>query len=254
MEGRPATSPSGWVVSPPGPKPSGREVHVWRVDLDSPGRAENTSIDLLSPDERERAARFRSDVDRRRFVLARRALRTIVAGAAGVAPADIVFGVGAWGKPFLEEPAPARHLEFNLTHSADLGLVALAWNRAVGIDVERIQPVKELDDIVAARFSAFERSAFERMAPGDRLKAFFMLWVSKEAYLKGSGEGMSRSLDLFDVALHDDGTIELLEVRDRPDDTARWTLTRLDAGDRFAAALAVAERHWPPRLWQWADA
>jgi len=219
------------------------EVHLWRVFISGAAASEAAAAGTLSEDERARASRFRFAADRDRFVASHAALRRILASYLGAAPASLVFGAGTHGKPFLDAPAHGRSLRFSLSHSGDLALVAVSLEREVGVDVERVRPRADLEGFTARYFSPRERDALARVPPGDRLRAFLEIWTLKEAYLKACGDGLARALDAFDVTV-DEAPSRLAAVRDRPGEEARWTLQRVEAGEDFAAALAVAGRGW----------
>ena len=215
------------------------KVQVWRVALDRVPASDSAVMTALSAAERERANGFRFDADRDRFVRSHTALRMILASYLHAAPEELVFRAGANGKPFLDCPADSVALHFNLSHSGNLALVAVARGREVGVDIERVRPVNDMAGIAARFFSPFERQALDRVAPEQRLRAFFATWVLKEAYLKACGDGLVRRLEDFDVATGDDKLPRLLSVRDRDGEESRWTLSSIDPGESYAAALAV---------------
>ena len=224
------------------------EVHVWRVPLDAFAQCDLSSLSEL---ERQRASRFRFEADRRRLVGSHAALRGILATYLDAPPATLLFAEGAHGKPFLLGPAHGRNLRFSLSHSGDLALVAASRGREVGVDLERVRPIKDFVDVADRFFSPAERHALARLAPDDRQRAFLAAWVLKEAYLKACGEGLMRNLGAFDVTIGDEEQPRLLAVRDRVGDEARWSLRRLDPGEGFVAALAVEGRAWRLRHWVW---
>jgi 4'-phosphopantetheinyl transferase len=233
--------PDGWTAQAARVELRSDEVHVWRVDIGE--RGSTGSIAALSEGERARAARFRFDADRDRFVASHAALRAILASYLDVAPASLEFGEGTHGKPFLAAPADGRLLRFSLSHSGELALVAVTLGREVGVDVERVRPLDDLDGLVARYLSPPEREALSRVAADDRLRAFFEIWTLKEAYLKACGDGLLRELDAFDVTVGD-AQPRLLAVRDRPGDEVRWALRRLTPRGGYTAALAVPESGW----------
>ncbi len=219
--------------------PGAGEVVVHRVPL-AACRDERTYLEtLLSDGERRRADRFRFAADRDRFVVARARLRLVLAGYGAGAPERIRFAYGRWGKP--ELPA-ARDLRFNLSHAGDLALIAVAWRREVGVDLERLDPERRLDDVARRFFSDAERRALDRLPGSDRAIASLRCWCRKEAYLKACGDGLARPLDSFDVAVGEPVAprVSLLRAT-RPDagETARWDLRDLDVGAGYVAAVAL---------------
>ncbi len=212
----------------------GDEVHVWRVDLD--GVPEGAVASSLSADERERAGRFRFERDRRRFVVARGVLRRLLGRYLDREPARVRFGYGPRGKPFV---AAGGGLRFNLSHSAGLALLAFGWRREVGVDVERVRPVPEAEDIARRYFSRWEEAELRRLPAGERQAAFFRCWTRKEAFVKATGDGLSRPLDGFDVTLAPGEPARLLRLAGEPAAGHRFWIEDVSPGRGFAAALAV---------------
>lgn len=226
---------SPWPAGPERPDlGDGREVHVWRAALDQPVDRLDALGALLSADEAERAARFRFERDRVRFVAAHGALRIELARYLAVAPRDLRFEVGAHGKPRV----PGSDVRFNLSHSGDVGLVAVAWRRDVGCDVEWVSERPRADELAERFFSPAERVALAAVPDAERRAAFFDCWARKEAFVKARGEGLSLPLDSFDVAVT--GAPRILATRPDPAEAARWQLLALDPSPGYAAALCVA--------------
>ena len=224
----------------PHPPLGAHDVHVWRVPLDDDARADSY-WSLLSEEERRRASRFVRDVHRRRFVAAHGALRSILAAYVNAEPAALDFVSGEHGKPALRDVTGRPSVEFNLSHSDDLALVAVARARAVGVDLERWSEVEHLE-LAERFFSPGERDALRALAHAPHLveAGFFAAWTRKEAYLKATGQGITRGLHHFDVALTPGEPARLLA--DRLDDaaTARWSMIALEPAPGYSAALVVA--------------
>lgn len=224
--------PAETVTTPP---PS--EVHVWVIELGVPDA--DSAFRILDPSEIQRAQAFRVAAPRRQFVASRVGLRSILAGCLGVLPRDVGVLTADGGKPFLD---PARHgsrVRFNLSHSGELALLAVGAGVEVGVDIEQLRPLPDLQQLVDRYFSPCERAAFAAMPAGRRTRAFFTTWTLKEAYLKACGDGLRRRLTAFDVAMDEDAEPRLLEVRDRPGDERRWTLVRLAPDAHCVAAVAM---------------
>ena len=228
----------------------GDAIHVWRADLRvSPACLRHLEA-TLSPDEVARAARFRFPKHRERFTVARGVLRDVLSRYLDVLPAQLAFSTNPHGKPALASLDHAW-LQFNLSHSGDLALVAVARDRPIGVDVERIAPPDKFPRLVEQFFSANENAAFRSLPEGKRAAAFFAGWTRKEAYIKALGVGASLPLDQFDVAMDPDAPARLLADRLQPGNVARWSLRDLDAGPDHAAALAIYTPPGPVICWQW---
>jgi 4'-phosphopantetheinyl transferase len=211
------------------------DVRVWRIPLD-PGSARlDAAWAWLASDERERAGRFRFDRDRRRYVAARGALRELVGREIGLEPDRVPFVYGPQGKPAVE-----GDVRFNLSHSGEVGLLAIARGVKIGADVEAIRADFATEEIAERFFSEAERVALRRLPVDVRTAAFFACWTRKEAILKGVGGGLLLELDRFDVTVAPDEPARLLASRDPAVDASLWKLVSLDAGAGYAAAIAVA--------------
>ena len=173
-------------------------IHVWRIPIS--GAFDVHSLDRL---EQERAARFHRDEDRLRYTASHAAVRAILGSYLGVEGSSLSFGASPDGKPRL---AAGGALRFNLAHSGDLALLAVAHGLEVGVDVERHQPVEHLE--LARRFFSAGEVAAIRAASAQDL-AFFRCWSRKEAFVKACGQGLSLPLNSFEVTVDDAARVRL---------------------------------------------
>jgi 4'-phosphopantetheinyl transferase len=236
-------SPSWRIAAPDDPPPLGADaVHLWRVRLDPPVVGDD-AWGLLSDAERGRALRLLQEHHRRRFVAAHAALRRILAGYTARPARALRFTVGPHGKPSLAESATSRgKLEFNLSHSADLGVIAVARERPVGVDLERWKREMNHLELAERFFSPAERASLRALAerPDDLVHGFFAAWSRKEAYLKARGEGVTRGLHHFDVSLAPDEPARL--VADRLDSAVdRWRMRSFIPESGYSGAIVVAD-------------
>jgi 4'-phosphopantetheinyl transferase len=230
-----------WHPAPPPPLEE-HSAHVWRVALNDEVRAE-AFWPLLSPEEQERAGHRLRDDHRRRFVVAHGALRIILAGYVGSDPEALAFSVGKHGKPALdaERTAPNGAMEFNLSHSEDVALIAVARARPVGVDVQRWSERVSHLELAERFFSPQEREALRLLSHEPEMieAGFFAAWTRKEAYLKATGHGITRGLHHFDVTLTPGERARLLADRLDRDATERWSMTELAPGPGYSGALVV---------------
>lgn len=223
-----------------------REIHVWRVPLNAsdPGLLELEQT--LSADERTRASRYCFEDLRRAFVAARAALRMILARYVDADPAALTFEYSANGKPSLAEPKHGVH--FNLSHSGDLALVAVAAERAVGIDVERGRHIRDALGVARRFFSPSESELLNAVPADHRDQAFLTLWTRKEACLKVLGSGLSVDPAVVNVAapphvgvsgVTDKTTIEFLR---------RIRVHDLHVQPGYLAAIAAQGKEWSVKV------
>ncbi len=236
-------SADAWAVPTSFPPLTPGTVQVWRVFLETSGERLSVADDLLSPDERARAARFRRPQDARRFCRARVALRVILGQALGEDPAGLRFDYGPQGKPVL---ATDSSLAFNVSHSGELALVALCLGGEVGVDIERVRDDFS-GDAIAERFFCAAELSWLRGLPADRRQdGFFRLWTRKEAFLKARGEGIWHELDRFDVSPSPPQPIVVPGAEE-----TLWYVHDLDPGGGCRAALAVEGCINDITTWQW---
>jgi 4'-phosphopantetheinyl transferase len=172
------------------------ELHLWFVDVENGGCDEYWQA--LSSHERHRAAALRSEQDRSRYVVAHGALRTILARYVGSHPGTLQFRVNAYGKPFLQHSS-SPSLQFNLTHCGSSAVVAVTWNREIGVDLEAVRMPLHTSPMVWHYLHRDEVAALE---PFDRDcvdAAFLRLWTAKEAFAKCVGLGVSCQFESFSV-------------------------------------------------------
>lgn len=238
-----------WLPSPEEFTLEDDEVHVWRVSLSQTAARVRALLELLSTDERHRAERFHFTKDREHFIVARGMLRTILARYARAHPSELRFNYNEYGKPSLVEDSRSNGLRFNLSHSHELALCAVALRREVGVDIEHMRAELTGEQIAERFFSAPEVSSLRAVADTLRTQAFFNCWTRKESYIKARSEGLSYPLDKFSVSLIPGEPAALLNVADSPQELTRWSLTELWPGEGYAAAVTVEGQDWRLRCW-----
>ena len=166
------------------------EVHLWRARLDLPAGRVAALEACLAPDERERAGRLRTPLDRSRYVAARGTLRALLGRYTAAAPGELRLEYGPRGKPeVVLAPEPAD-LRFNVSHSGPLALYALARGARVGVDLERVRPVPHAERVARRIFPPAEMRDWMGLPEEDRLDGFFARWTRLEALAKLHGGGV----------------------------------------------------------------
>lgn len=207
------------------------EIHIWSTDLTLSDAQVDENFALLSPDEGNRANRFRFPIHRQRFIAARSMLRKIISLYTAVNPQEIIFGYDANKKPFLQFP-DMTSLQFNLSHSDNLAVYALTLDHAIGIDVEKIMPDYNQD--VAERFlSPQENAALLDLPPEKRVLGFYKIWSRKEAVIKAVGKGLAIPLSSFSVSVNDDFEVVMI------DNTEKWSLLSIFLQPAYQSAIAT---------------
>jgi 4'-phosphopantetheinyl transferase len=218
-------------------------VDLWRLNLNPPESHHNVlQQQLLNAEEIARADRFHFERDRRRFIEARAQLRSIIGRYLGKHPQAITFSYGPRGKPHVTAP-----IEFNLSHSEDLAIVAVAHERQVGVDLEAIRIIKDIQDVARRFFSTRENAALVSVPESERSDAFLRCWTLKEAYVKATGDGLAQPTELFDVDFGRGGPTALLRLEGKPEEASRWELFEFSPAPSFVGAVAVEGHDWELR-------
>lgn len=229
------------------------EVHVWRAALDVSHDTLSLFQALLTLEEYVKAQRFHFEKDRRAWMVAHGLLRMLLSVYTQRNPREISFQLNAYGKPALDVAPDQSSLQFNLSHSQHLALLAFTRARRVGVDVEYMRSNIAYSELAQHSFSPSEQATLNALPLSQQRQAFFNGWTGKEAYIKGRGLGLSLPLHLFDVALMPDEPAALLASRENPREAQRWTLHRLEPGPDYAATLAVEGHGLTIHCWQWND-
>ena len=210
-------------------------IHIWQFPLTVSEPEFAAFGELLSSDERDRASRFHFQRDSRRFSLGRASVRAILAGYTLVPAREIGFVYSEHRKPALADPK--TNIQFSISHSGNLALVAVALGRQVGSDIEAVRADIEIEKLAARFFSSREYHDLLALPQEQRIAAFFRYWTCKEAFLKAQGVGLSRGLGSFDVGLKP--RAHLAATRPDPGEADLWSLYEVEAPTGYASAVAV---------------
>jgi 4'-phosphopantetheinyl transferase len=211
------------------------EVHIWRADLHCAEPALRHFEQTLAADEKVRADRFYFPRDRNNFISARGILRALLGRYLNYSPALLEFAYGAHGKPSLPATNVGASVQFNVSHSHGLALLAFSRHRHLGVDLERIRPEIAAEEIAERYFSVQELAELLALAPEMRAEGFFRCWTRKEAYVKARGEGLQIPLKSFHVSLTPAQPARLVSL-----DSNRWSLHSLRPNPQSVGAI-VAE-------------
>jgi 4'-phosphopantetheinyl transferase len=228
--------PEHWPTLPAG------EVHVWLAHIPPLRVRLDEFIQLLSPEERERAARFRFDEHRERSQITRGLLRSLLGRYSDRSPGELCFVYNAHGKPEVKNCG----IHFNTSHSGDYAAFAFTRSGAVGVDIEQFRDdITRREQIAEKYFAAGERTQLQALSEGERSRAFFDLWTRKEAFVKARGDGLFSGLNQFEVCLREPRVVSVRNAA-----ATNWWMDSLPEINDYAGAVVVNAPSCAPRFWK----
>ncbi len=250
-----------WQIPPKTLTLGNNEVHIWRTNLDLNLNFVEELQSFLSEDEKIRAEKFYFPKHRNRYIVGRGVLRLILAQYLGIKPTNLKFEYTNRGKPYLSTNLSGNlsgnnsetTLEFNLSHSQEIGLYGFTWQRKIGVDLEFLRPMPDADKIAKRFFSPKESNLISSIFhPKKQQTTFFQIWTAKEAYLKATGDGLGGCLDQFEVSLIPDMTTGLIEIKGDKILTSNWYLYHFMPLANYVATIAVESQSiLVQKFWNW---
>lgn len=216
-------------------------LHIWRADLDLPTDLLTHLAVNLSSDERQRAERFYFERDRKKFIACRGLLRVILSRYLNLEPQKLEFTYSLQGKPELNNIDREERLCFNVSHSQGLAVYAIALNRAVGIDLEHLRDISDVQQLAERFFSKSESSLINPLPELQQQELFFRFWTIKEAYLKATGEGLS-GLHTIAVSFTPENSINLHSTESNMLLNTHWFCTEFKPAPEYRGAFVVERK------------
>lgn len=220
------------------------EIHLWLASYEeiTDERLHAGYRELLSAEERAQEPRFYFARDRRRYMVTRALVRTVLSRYVPVRPADWIFATNGYGRPEAANAAAKEaRLAFNISHTHSQIALAVTMGRQVGVDVENVR-AREVPIDIASRYFAPEEVEVLNAAPAhEQQYRFFEYWTFKESYIKARGMGLSLPLDKFSFHYPSDDAVGIAIDPELADDAARWQFWQFRPAPEYLVALC-AER------------
>ena len=227
------------------------EIHAWLACLEKSPYLIQKLATTLSSEEHKRAYRYRFEKDKIHFILSHGILRTLI-GHYISKPADqLEFVREDHGKPRLRNEFGKQSIHFNFSRSGTIALYAFTRDQEIGVDVEKIRNVSDMELIVQHYFSKREKSEFFTLPECEKKTAFFNCWTRKEAYIKAIGTGLSHPLDEFDVSLNPREPPKLLGIKGDSEVVSQWEIFGFTPSSGYVAAIAIKNRRYKLKFWKW---
>jgi len=220
-------------------------VDIWQASLSADAKSRNTMMQCLNPLEIDKAASFKLPLMRDRYILVRALSREILARYLQKTASELQFIYGEYGKPALAD----QQMHFNLSHTGDQLLMAVANFPHIGVDIEQVRPRTNLQGMAKRCFSSQEYQAWEVLPAAKQSDVFYTLWTKKEAYVKAIGRGIAMGLERCEVDWNTNG--QLLHIPTEQGDARNWKVTELPVVAGHCAALVTPNCAFALRLIQW---
>ncbi|MCU1350276.1 MAG: 4-phosphopantetheinyl transferase [Acidobacteria bacterium] len=219
-------------------------IHLWLASYDEIADEQLHAAyrELLDPAEREQEPRFYFARDRRRYLVTRALVRTVLSRYAAVEPKNWVFSTNAYGRPEIANPEGSEAgLSFNISHTHSLIVLGVTKQRALGVDVENVRTREAAIGVANHYFAAPEVAALNAAPQEQQQYRFFEYWTFKESYIKARGMGLSLPLDKFSFHYRDEGAVEIAIDPELEDEPARWHFWQFQPSPDYLVAIC-AER------------
>lgn len=230
-------SQTNWKLTTASPLLESDSVHIWLCTLDPAAAALAQHRECLDAGETARCARLVNERLRTRFIAAHGFTRRVLSLYSQRHACDLTFSLGEHGKPVLPQHSD---LHFNLSHSHDLAILAIA-SRPVGIDIEYIDGMRDWQGIMQRFYTASEVQKILALPAAMQQQAFFQVWTRKEAHMKVTGKGLHLAPGQFTVSVPPEPAA-LLDL-DSGEDVSQWQMFDIPLpaiASRYCACLSVA--------------
>jgi len=224
-------------------------IDLWKVDLNREDNNIFMHAQNLTKEENARAEKYISGKKSREFIITRSTLRNILGHLLKTNSQKFEFTYTKHGMPMLSPTTGYAEINFNVSHSYDIALIAITINQPVGIDIEKIRTDIDFEKLAARFFSEREYAEIMKYDGQKRLHSFFATWTRKEAIVKAVGTGIASGLKSFDVSVDPIAPAKLIESRWGEEIISDWNLTTIDTSNEYFASMATISKSMEIRCW-----
>lgn len=225
-------------------------IHLWQIPLHTPISPNLPYEEILDTDELLMAKRLRSASGKQHYLTSHVALRHILSSYLGCLAKEIPYTFNKYGKRYLRPEENPLGIEFNLSHSQDLAVCAVAQEKCIGVDIEYLRLVEYQNEIAKQLFTPKENHFYLCLPTEQRQEAFFQLWTMKEAFIKAIGEGFSFGPENVGFSLFPP-SVDSLPF---PDELPQWYIHNFTPKSGYMGTIATKQ---PIRLvqeFEWSEA
>ena len=212
-----------------------RNVDIWQIPLNTAASADLFA--LLSKNEQNKFAELKQTTSQNNYLISHATTRIILGQYLNIPPQQVKIITKANKKPILEDLATKTRLDFNLTHSENLCLLAVSLTAKIGIDLEYKRKIKNCLALAHRFFAEDEYKLILSCSKFSQNEMFLKIWTTKEAILKGANLGISGNLDKVIINLHP--KLDLTTISSSISKLCSWTIHSIPIHPDYIATLAV---------------
>jgi len=227
------------------------EIHLWSSFLDQPDDIINRFYEVLSEEEKYRINKYKYKSLRYRHTVSKGLLKDFISKYLNIETKEISFVQNKYGKPSLQPELNEMNLQFNVSHSENLGIFAFTKGYELGIDVESIQETPNLNRLVDKCFSDFEKEWFYKSEPSLQKELFYKVWTGKEAFIKAIGIGLSFPLKEIEFKINSNKAIEFQSIHGDISYRGKWNIFTFNPPPNFISSLVVETNKLKIRRYSW---
>lgn len=158
------------------------EVHIWCIRWKEVIPVFEYYQLMLDQKEKEKMEEYYFYEDRMRYVAGKVITKLVLIQY--LEEEEISFLSHKFGKPYYKSISGKQDIEFNISHSGEMILVAFSRDAKIGVDIQEIIDCSEYLEIAR---SFFEPEEVKNIEESNSKELFFQYWSAKEAYLKAIG-------------------------------------------------------------------
>lgn len=215
------------------------EVHVWNYPLNIVETDMDFFYGLLSDEEKKGIDKIKLQGVRDKRVTSKAIVKDIISKYLGINSDQIKYSYNRFGKPVLPENINLPCLNFNISHSENLGIIALVKKNQIGVDVERLIDLTDIDDIIILCFSKNEQRLFKDLEGLEKTRLFYKIWTGKEAFIKAVGKGFSFPLENISFGLNINKEIMISEISDFQENLNNWHVYNFTPEENYTSTIVV---------------
>lgn len=227
------------------------EVHIWNYLLDVTNPDVDFFYSLLNEEEKKGIDKIKLQGVRNRRIISKAIVKDIISKYLGINISQIKFLYNRFGKPVLPEEINLSGLRFNISHSNGLGIIALIKKNQIGVDIEEIVELEDINDIIHTCFSKNEQYLFNDLELSEKTNLFYKIWTGKEAFIKAIGQGFSFPLQNISFGLDDDNKIIINEIADAQENLNNWKAYNFSSRENYTSTVVVNLNSFLTKKFEW---